>query len=284
MMALCHDRRLPGTTLSSSRDAMRYLVPVTLFLLAPLPAAASSSDWLTSEGGSVRLLTSGMPDAQGNLAGALEIDLKPGWKTYWRDPGSAGVPPTVAPASGDGFVSAEIAFPSPERLDADGTEMIGYKHSVTLPLTLRFAPGVAAGRIEAAVFLGICERICIPVGGQIAVDVAEAPENPDDSAAVNAARAALPPPASPEFRVEPIEGGSDTLLLTATVPQGAEVTDLFVATPEGYVLDTPRRADIDGVPVFSVAVIERPAERTDGTMHYTLATSAGAVSGELPLP
>ncbi|MGN6306080.1 MAG: protein-disulfide reductase DsbD domain-containing protein, partial [Mesorhizobium sp.] len=50
-------------------------------LLSSLPAAASSSAWFQSEGGKVRLVTTGAPDEAGRLQGALEIMLKPGWKT-----------------------------------------------------------------------------------------------------------------------------------------------------------------------------------------------------------
>ena len=43
----------------------------------------------------MRLVTTGSRDADGRLEGILDIELKPGWKTYWRDPGDAGVPPTI---------------------------------------------------------------------------------------------------------------------------------------------------------------------------------------------
>ncbi len=63
---------------------------------ARLPARrriASSSDWFETEGARIRLVTTGKPAADGKLKGMLDIELKPGWKTYWRDPGDAGVPP-----------------------------------------------------------------------------------------------------------------------------------------------------------------------------------------------
>ena len=31
----------------------------------------------------------------GNVLGALKINLKPGWKIYWRNPGEAGLPPEL---------------------------------------------------------------------------------------------------------------------------------------------------------------------------------------------
>lgn len=80
----------------------RPAAAAALLLLALAPGAhAASSEWHHVEGGSIRIVTSGAPDAQGILRGALEIRLKPGWKTYWLDPGSSGVPPTLDVTIGD---------------------------------------------------------------------------------------------------------------------------------------------------------------------------------------
>src|SRR5688500_18454149 len=58
-------------------------------LLAGGQAHASSSEWFEMEGARIRLVTASKPDADGRLRGILDIELKPGWKTYWRDPGDA---------------------------------------------------------------------------------------------------------------------------------------------------------------------------------------------------
>ncbi|MDO5529308.1 MAG: hypothetical protein Q4F71_07880, partial [Paracoccus sp. (in: a-proteobacteria)] len=42
---------------------------------------------------SARLLP-GWVDADGRRITALELVLAPGWKTYWRSPGDAGIPPS----------------------------------------------------------------------------------------------------------------------------------------------------------------------------------------------
>lgn len=66
---------------------------ISLFLA--LEAQAASSDWHETQGGAVRLVTSGISNDQGYLRGALQIRLEPGWKTYWRDPGKTGIPPQL---------------------------------------------------------------------------------------------------------------------------------------------------------------------------------------------
>ncbi len=63
----------------------------------------------------------------------LEIDLKPGWKTYWRDPGDAGVPPTLDASASSNIASAELSFPAPQRFDDGFAIWAGYKEPVGIP-------------------------------------------------------------------------------------------------------------------------------------------------------
>ena len=72
----------------------------------------------------VRLVTSRQrrtPTAGCN--GTLDIDLKPGWKTYWRDPGDAGVPPLLDVSASTNIAAAEFDFPAPKRHDDGDFEM-----------------------------------------------------------------------------------------------------------------------------------------------------------------
>jgi len=146
------------------------LAAAAALLAASLPAAASSSAWHDSEGGRVRLVTSGRPDAQGRLQGVLDIALKPGWKTYWRDPGDNGVPPQLGIAESTNVVGAEMAFPAPQRHDDGYGQWAGYDGSVSLPVTFRLASPQDRAVIDAQVFIGICETICIPVKASLTVD------------------------------------------------------------------------------------------------------------------
>ena len=93
----------------------------------------------------------------------LEIDLKPGWKTYWRDPGDAGVPPTLDASASSNIASAELSFPAPHRFDDGFAIWAGYKEPVSLPVAFTLTDARQPATIDAKVFLGICETICIPV-------------------------------------------------------------------------------------------------------------------------
>lgn len=256
-----------------------------LFVSTAHSAFASSSQWFETDGGRIRLVTTGKADAEGRLTGALDIDLKPGWKTYWRDPGDTGVPPQVDISSSKNIAAAELQFPAPQRHDDGYGKWAGYNHPVALPVVFTLKSANEPATVEAGVFLGVCEEICIPVQASLTVDPAADPDNPDDAAIIETALANLPGPERADFGVKLLPAETDTMLVEASFPGDADSVDFFVAAADGYSFASPVRVEKDGKLFFSVPVLDRPAERlAGGKLHYTLVTGAGAVSGLLPYP
>lgn len=261
------------------------LLSAALVTCAATAAAASSSDWYKADGAHLRLLTSGLPDANGVLKGALEIDLKPGWKTYWRDPGGSGVPPSIDVSQNGNTATLDIAYPAPMRFDDASGPWVGYKHSVTFPVTFRLARPGDAGAIVADVFIGVCEAVCVPVQARLTVDPANDPDNADDLAAVEAALAALPGDAQPGFGVTLLSGDESQVEVEAAFSGDPGSVEFFLAGSDGYVFGSPVRSDTDGKVTFAVPILERPATKpSGGGLPYTLVTATGAVSGVLPFP
>jgi DsbC/DsbD-like thiol-disulfide interchange protein len=277
---------------AAGRDRQRampkhVLLTVTAILAtaSAQPALASSSDWFSAAGGNVRLVTSGGPDENGVVQGALEIDLKPGWKTYWVDPGDAGVPPTIDVSASGNIASAEMSFPAPHRFDDGFTKWAGYKQPVSFPITFTLADPGVPGSIDADIFLGVCETICIPVQATLTLDTASDPDNADDAAVVRAAFDALPGPAQPDFGARMVAGGKDEVLVEAAFPGEPEAVDFFLAGSDGFQFGPPERRIEGERLLFSVPILQRPGKAPDkGGLHYTLVTEAGAVSGILPFP
>jgi DsbC/DsbD-like thiol-disulfide interchange protein len=263
----------------------RFLTAAFLLATTAAPALASSSDWHRAEGGDVRLVTTGTPDAQGILHGALQIELKPGWKTYWLDPGDAGVPPSIDVSASGNVVSAEMSFPAPHRFDDGFARWAGYKEPVSFPVAFRLSDPGAPAAIQASVFLGMCETICVPVQATLSLDAASDPDNADDAALVQAAVDALPGPEQPDFGVTLLEGGKDEVLVEAAFSGEPDAVDLFLAGSEGYQFGPPERRADGGRLLFSAPILQRPEKVPDkGALLYTLVTSGGAVTGMLPYP
>lgn len=262
-----------------------FFTAAILLAASAAPALASSSDWHRAEGGDIRLVTTGAPDERGVVRGALEINLKPGWKTYWVDPGDAGVPPSIDVSASSNVVSAEMSFPAPRRFDDGFSVWAGYEEPVRFPVAFMLSDPGAPAAIQASVFLGICETICVPVQATLSLDTAGDPDNADDAALVQAAVDALPGPEQPDFGVTLVDGGKDEVLVEAAFPGEPDAVDFFLAGSEGYQFGPPERRSDSGRLLFSVPILQRPDQVPDkGALLYTLAASGGAVSGRLPYP
>lgn len=99
----------------------------------------------------------------GRHVAGLRLTLAPGWKTYWRAPGAAGLAPAFDFGGSDGVASAEVGWPVPEVFHQAGLRSVGYHGQVTLPVELALAPGTGEARLAGAVEVGVCREVCVPV-------------------------------------------------------------------------------------------------------------------------
>lgn len=263
------------------------IVCVTMMVLGASTAGsiASSSDWYETEGARVRIVTTGAPNPQGELPGMIDIDLSSGWKTYWRDPGGSGVPPSIDIAGSTNVSSVSLNFPVPMRFNDESGPWNGYKHSVAFPARFKIIANGQPTKIEANIFLGICETICVPVKATLTLDPASDPDNGADAMAIEAAHDLIPAKAEPDFGVSVAEANTDSLEAVAVFPGNPASADLFVDGTDGYTLGTPEKSIRDGKAVFLIPILDRPADKPGGDgLPYTLSTRAGAVDGYLPYP
>jgi DsbC/DsbD-like thiol-disulfide interchange protein len=261
------------------------LAILSLLALVPFPASASSSHLVDGTGAVMRLVTSGEADPRGLLRGALDIALKPGWKTYWRDPGDTGIPPQIDVSRSRNVKSAAFSFPAPQRIEESYGVWAGYTAPVTLPVT--FTLDGPADTIIADVFLGVCRQICIPFQASLSLDPNVGAQATDDRAVVDRAFASLPAKARPGFRVHTVRGDSRRLYVEAEVPAGAGEPQLFVVSTDGYVLRTPELAEAgNGVASFVIEISKRAEPGQTGpapSIDYTLVAGQAAVAGAFSL-
>jgi DsbC/DsbD-like thiol-disulfide interchange protein len=144
------------------------IAATTLICLAGTPAARAqdASDWDAQTHTAARLIAGSMTKAADAafLRAGVEIRLDPGWKTYWRDPGDSGVPPTLDFSGSANVKSVSVLWPAPELFpDGAGGNSIGYLDHVILPLHI--APDDAAKPSSLQLKLGyaICGNLCVPV-------------------------------------------------------------------------------------------------------------------------
>ncbi|WP_011580095.1 MULTISPECIES: protein-disulfide reductase DsbD domain-containing protein [Chelativorans] len=259
-------------------------LPILLALIAP--ATASSTSWMESDGAAIRIVSSGLSDEKGALRGAVEIRLKPGWKTYWRAPGEAGVPPEIELAPTSDARSAELFFPAPERISDAYASWAGYKHPVSLPVIFDFPKAGTAGIIEGKIFLGVCETVCIPVELPFSFDAGTDPDNAGDAIAVAAAFAALPGPAREDFGVSEVLRERSHMEFHVKLPPDTQHPALFVAPPAQVQITMPKLQERQETSaIFTAKSLGDPALFKEPlTIEYTLVSGGKAVAGQIALP
>lgn len=273
------------------RQAKRGMtVAIALFsgLLAASPGIAASSEWAETDGGRIRL-SALEPAEDGSIRAVLDVDLLPGWKTYWRDPGEAGVPPSIQVDGSKNITGAEIHFPAPERIEDAYSIWAGYDYPVLFPITLKQKNPGAPSVLEASVFLGICESICIPFQTSFTVEIdPDKPANAFEKRLVKRAFKALPEEPGSDFEVvEHTVDDAGALTLSIATPEKDDQGELFVTGPPGWRFNTPRIVGHDGnVVTYHVSANGNPeGETLNGTALRLLVKASGrAMETELVLP
>ena len=125
---------------------------------------AATSAWASNTHGAARLVTATEATGSGTqLDVGLQLRLTPGWHTYWRTPGDAGIAPTIDWTGSENVAAAAIAWPAPQRLPSLGDlETQGYMDGVVLPIAVTLAQPGAALHLHAEVDYASCKEVCIP--------------------------------------------------------------------------------------------------------------------------
>ncbi|SMX23184.1 protein-disulfide reductase DsbD domain-containing protein [Boseongicola aestuarii] len=133
------------------------LAAMALAIQAPL-AAAEIPDVLAQ----VEVLPGWRGD-DGLHHAAFSIKLAPGWKTYWRAPGDAGIPPIFDWSKSGNLSGAGVSFPVPRVFYENGMRSIGYDDGMILPITLRATEAADDIELSGRMTIGVCYDICVPV-------------------------------------------------------------------------------------------------------------------------
>ncbi|MFP5075888.1 protein-disulfide reductase DsbD domain-containing protein [Rhizobium sp. YIM 134829] len=213
---------------------------------------------METPGGSLRLIL-GAIQPDGTLPAILDIRLEPGWRTYWRTPGSSGIPPEVSVDEGPVKMTG-LSLPAPRRFGEGVEEIIGYDRPVAFPLSLSGAQSGA--EVRAEIFIGICKEICIPVSATMVATAGTQP-TPLEQARIDAALRALPEPPSPDFRIEQTaydpEQGVLSLALHLPEIRAAGPVELFLSGPDDQQFGRPVETGREGRTVrFAVALKGAP--------------------------
>ena len=182
--------------------------------VAPRSAQAQVPDVAQIVQGGIR---PGWRSDSGTHVAALHLTLAENWKTYWRAPGEAGIPPVFDWAGSQNISGVTFHWPRPVVFEQSGMLSVGYARELVLPMEFTLLDPAAPARITARIDLGVCETVCVPVALRIEADLR--PDGLDDRV-IRAALADRPRPASAmgltalSCDIQPIDDG---LRVTATL-------------------------------------------------------------------
>ncbi len=161
---------------------------------------------------------------------ALELDIRDGWHTYWRNPGDSGEPTKLAWQLPPGFTAGDIVWTTPHRFEIAPLVNYGYaKHAVhlvqiTAPKDLKTGTPVS---LAAKASWLVCADVCIPEDAnlQLTLPVNQTAGGADPGAAAlfTSARGELPSaqPAPTSARIS-----GDKLVITLGREWGATLSQI----------------------------------------------------------
>ncbi len=213
--------------------------------------ADTASPWVEGLHTAARLIAGAKTPAEyGNrLVAGVHLKLEKGWKTYWRIPGDAGVPPQFDWSGSENVGELRVLWPAPKRLkDAYGTS-IGYYDEVVFPVII--APKEAGQSVSLKLKFGyaVCKDICIPIEAAIDLQIGGAKSlDPDTNALLTNYLAHVPVPVGkekpgrlPHLRAvkATLDNVKPRLLIEAVYSKDAGGRDLFAEAPDGFYLPVP---------------------------------------------
>jgi len=179
----------------------------------------------------------GWTERDGTRIAALRIQLQPGWHTYWRIPGEAGIAPRFDWSRSQNVASITPIWPRPVVFDQNGMESFGYEDELVLPIAIRPRIADRPVAVMGALAIGVCRDTCVPVdlSVQAALRGAGGPDPRIQAALDTAARpgegAGL---TRATCHLEPAQRGAN-LTLRATLPRTGHQEHIIVELPgTGY--------------------------------------------------
>ena len=215
----------------------RIALMILLVLLPGLSSAQSYDDVVEA-----RLLP-GWRLPNGDHMSALQLTLAPGWKTYWRTPGDAGIPPQFDWRGAKNMQAIGIYWPAPQVFWQSGMRSVGYKGKVVLPFKVRLKNPKNDARLGGVIDIGICKDVCLPHRIRVSTDLPAKARKPDP--AIAAAMAGLPFGAEDArvtgvtCRITPDSAGGLGLRVSIDMPRGTgrEETVIEAGDPNLWIAD-----------------------------------------------
>jgi DsbC/DsbD-like thiol-disulfide interchange protein len=223
---------------------MRILASIGLLFVASTPAVAGATPWQeVTPNVKLRLISSDSRTADGTTLVGLEVDMPANYRTYWRDPGESGIPTQLDIAGSTGVSAPRIEWPFPETEINAGLLDYVYRGPTVLPVRLR-ANGMA-GELDAAVVMGVCSDVCVPVQAKFSLPLHFGAADPGQSIRLKEAEALVPidwSDAQPAFGAVFYDSRARALRLTLASGKVEAGSVLALTSDPTVIFDAPQKS------------------------------------------
>jgi len=147
---------------------------VTMILpILPNSAVADnlSSPWIIDEFTKSRLFVGGYDREHKILHIGWQVSMKAGWKTYWRSPGDAGLPPRWDWENIKNIKRISVLWPAPEFARIFDMDSYIYHQEVILPIDVEIKDDKAPTFLMLNLEYMVCSEICVPKNGVYSLDI-----------------------------------------------------------------------------------------------------------------
>jgi thiol:disulfide interchange protein DsbD len=148
----------------------RYTLTLAVLLVTLPVTAAAGSNRVRTDQVQARLVSEviEVTPYSGFWVG-LRLEIKPGWHTYWSNPGDSGLATHIDWELPEGMVAGAIRWPVPHRFAIGDLMNYGYTDEVVLLTRMSVWPPAAADSpvtLAANASWLVCAQVCIPQGGR----------------------------------------------------------------------------------------------------------------------
>lgn len=203
--------------------------------------ATEASAWVQDVNAAVRLIAGSGRDKDNRLRAGVEIKMTPGWHTYWRYPGDAGVPPRFDFAGSSNLAGVEVRYPAPHLLTDETGNSIGYIDNVVFPMRVTAREPGKPVTLRLKLDYAVCEKLCMPVEARLELNLTGAASSHD--AKLAAAEARVPKPVAAGVSLRRLDAGPKPRVAVDLKAPAGKPSQMFVEGPTpDWALPVPKPA------------------------------------------
>jgi thiol:disulfide interchange protein/DsbC/DsbD-like thiol-disulfide interchange protein len=273
--------------ISGIYNSVRGVLKLFILICACLAAIASrdvrAQAGLPSPGGAAPvahhtqatlILSAGAAKPGDTIWAGVDLKMEPGWHTYWKNPGEAGMATKIEWQLPPGVTAGETQWPLPEKFPPVEVTTYGYTNEVMLLVPLTLASNLPAGPLDlkANVSWLECKEVCIPANQNVEakLNVGSETKNSADAATIERWKNEIPKSDGSLFRGggewhEPLNGDTRSFGVVGIVPVIASNFDFFPYASDSFDVEPSTKSSVQEVRTNLVRFyLEKSVKRFSG--------------------